>query len=168
MANIQSKVASLEERVSKLIAENTEIRKKYSEIEVKKTELERDARVEELEQKNIELENRLAILEQGKKEKSISTEDISHSPVNSNDTPKQIVPQCDESDTRGYATDTPISDITDNTLNSNDTHEQIVSHNEESKDLSSDNNSSEQSNLCDIKTVTLETNPKDSTEDKKL
>ena len=106
MANIQSKVASLEERVSKLIAENNEIRKKYSEIEAKKTELEvenvklrqaieentkRDARVEELEQKNIELENRLAILEQGKKEKSISTEDISHSPVNSNDTHEQIV-----------------------------------------------------------------------------
>ncbi|CAJ0824796.1 3362_t:CDS:2 [Entrophospora sp. SA101] len=64
--------------------------------------------------------------------KPISTEDISHSPVNSNDTPKQIVPQCDESETRGYTTDTLISDITDNTLNSNDTHEQIVSHNEES------------------------------------
>ncbi|CAJ0832075.1 206_t:CDS:2, partial [Entrophospora sp. SA101] len=61
-----------------------------------------------------------------------SMANISHSPVNSNDTPKQIVPQCDESETRGYTTDTPISDITDNTLNSNDTHEQIVSHNEES------------------------------------
>ncbi|CAG8638012.1 8210_t:CDS:2, partial [Diversispora eburnea] len=62
----------------------------------------------------------------------ISTEDISHSPVNSNDTPKQIVPQCDESKTRGYTTDILISDITDNTLNSNNTHEQIVSRNEES------------------------------------
>ncbi|CAG8582438.1 9772_t:CDS:2 [Ambispora gerdemannii] len=37
--------------------------------------------VEELEQKNIKLETRLAILEQGKEEKSISTEDVSHSPA---------------------------------------------------------------------------------------
>ncbi|KAG9295323.1 hypothetical protein G9A89_021254 [Geosiphon pyriformis] len=191
MANIQSKL-----RILKL--ERSILRSKLRQAIEENTK--RDARVEELEQKNIELENRLAILEQGKKEKK----------------------------TRGYATDTPISDITDNTLNSNDTHEQIVSHNEESnissyevtasgnsdiyqesvtptpipaetismeekeeneflkrvhkeqisneirernrekkhrsKDLSSDNNSSEQSNLCDIKTVTLETNPKDSTE----
>ncbi|CAG8784924.1 3402_t:CDS:1, partial [Acaulospora morrowiae] len=47
---------------------------------------------------------------------------VSQSPVNSNDTPKQIVQQCDESETRSYATDTPVSDITDNTLNSNDTY----------------------------------------------
>ncbi|CAG8848166.1 15819_t:CDS:2, partial [Gigaspora margarita] len=48
--------------------------------------------------------------------------------------------------------DTPASDITDDTSNSD-----IY--------LSSDNNSSEQSSsLYDIKTVTLETNPKDSTE----
>ncbi|CAG8571245.1 16088_t:CDS:2 [Acaulospora morrowiae] len=48
------------------------------------------------------------------KKKSISTEDVSQSPVNSNDSPKQIVQQCD---------DTSVSDITDNTLNSNDIHE---------------------------------------------
>ncbi|CAG8854263.1 18350_t:CDS:2, partial [Gigaspora margarita] len=48
--------------------------------------------------------------------------------------------------------DTPASDITDDTSNSD-----IY--------LSSDNNSSEQSNSsCNIKTVILETNPKDSTE----
>ncbi|CAG8649658.1 5114_t:CDS:2, partial [Ambispora gerdemannii] len=73
----------------------------------------RDVKVEELEQKNIELETRLAILEQEKEEKSIyiveqwlfePTEDVSHSPVKSNDTLKQIVLQC---------SDTPVSDITD-------------------------------------------------------
>ncbi|CAH1768853.1 14193_t:CDS:1 [Entrophospora sp. SA101] len=130
MADAQSKVDTLEEQNSKLIAEIAKLRKENAKLkQIIEENEKRDVRVEELEQKNIELETRLAILEQ---EKSISTEDISHSPVNSNDTPKQIVPQCDESETRGYTTDTLISDITDNTLNSNDTHEQIVSHNEES------------------------------------
>ncbi|CAG8654098.1 15503_t:CDS:2, partial [Dentiscutata heterogama] len=61
---------------------------------------------------SISIETLFHIVKQG--EKGISTEDVSQSPVNSNDTPKQIVQQCD---------DTPVSDITDNTLNSNDTHE---------------------------------------------
>ncbi|CAG8605953.1 4652_t:CDS:1 [Diversispora eburnea] len=118
-------------------AEIPELRKKFAKVEAENVKLrqaieentKRDAKVEELEQKNIELETRLAILEQ---EKSISTKDILHSPVNSNDTPKQIVPQCDEPEIRDYTTDISISDITDNILNSNDTHEQIVSYNEES------------------------------------
>ncbi|CAG8665508.1 6804_t:CDS:1, partial [Diversispora eburnea] len=87
--------------------------------------------VEELEQKNIELETKLAILEQEKEEKSISTEDVSYSPVKSNDTLKQIVLQCGESETRGYATDILVSDITDDTLNSDDTSEQAVLQNKD-------------------------------------
>ncbi|CAG8545093.1 4865_t:CDS:2 [Cetraspora pellucida] len=106
-------IDSLRELNSKLVAEIAELRKENAKLkQIIEENTERDVRVEELEQKNTELEARLAILEQG--EKGISTEDVSQSPVNSNDTPKQIVQQCD---------DTPVSDITDNTLNSNDTHE---------------------------------------------
>ncbi|RHZ59520.1 hypothetical protein Glove_363g25 [Diversispora epigaea] len=54
MANIQSKVVSLEEQVFKLIAENTEIRKKYSVIEAKKTELK--TKLEEIDDGNKTLE----------------------------------------------------------------------------------------------------------------
>ncbi|CAG8595111.1 9663_t:CDS:2 [Diversispora eburnea] len=60
-----------------------------------------------------QISKRIPKLKRRRKEKSISTEDVSHSPVNSNDTPKQIVPQCDS--------DTPeqIENISDNTSNSN-------------------------------------------------
>ncbi|CAG8632617.1 11467_t:CDS:2 [Paraglomus brasilianum] len=91
MANTQSKVDTLEEHNSKLIAEIAELRKENAKLKriIEENE-KRVVRVEELEQKNIELETRLAILEQGKEEKSISiaeqwlfepTEDVSHSPV---------------------------------------------------------------------------------------
>ncbi|CAJ0833942.1 13287_t:CDS:2 [Entrophospora sp. SA101] len=124
MANTQSKVDTLEEQNSKLIAEIAELRKENARLnQIIEENEKRDVRVEELEQKNIELETRLAILEQGKEEKSISiaeqavrrsseswlfepTEDVSHSPIKSNDTLKQIVLQCG---------DTPVSDITDDT-----------------------------------------------------
>ncbi|CAG8625959.1 9627_t:CDS:2 [Gigaspora rosea] len=116
MANTQSKVGALKEQNSKLIAEIAELRKENAKLKQIIEENEKhNVRVEELEQKNIELETRLAILEQGKEEKSISTEDVSHSPVKSNDTLKQIVLHCG---------DTPVSDITDDTLNSDDTSEQ--------------------------------------------
>ncbi|CAG8715105.1 45930_t:CDS:2 [Gigaspora margarita] len=116
--------AALRELNSDLIQQIAELRKKYTEVEAENAKLKqiieengkRDVRVEELEQKNIELETRLAILEQEKEEKSISTEDVSHSPVKSNDTLKQIVPQCG---------DTPVSDITD------DTSEQTVLQNKD-------------------------------------
>ncbi|CAG8482285.1 36682_t:CDS:2 [Gigaspora margarita] len=94
---------------NKVEAENMKLR------QVIKENTKRDVRVEKLEQKNIELETRLAILEQRKKENSISAKDALQSLVNSNDTP-----------------DDPSSDIIDKTLNSNDTHEQIISRNEES------------------------------------
>ncbi|CAG8592503.1 10133_t:CDS:2, partial [Diversispora eburnea] len=67
-------------------------------------------RVKELEQKNIELKTRLAILEQGKEEKSIYTEDVLYSSVKSNNTHKQLNSQCD---------DTTVSDIINETSNSN-------------------------------------------------
>ncbi|CAG8597136.1 1129_t:CDS:2 [Diversispora eburnea] len=132
MANTQSKVDTLEEQNSKLIAEIAKLRKKNAKLkQIIKENEKRDVRVEELEQKNIELETRLAILEQGKEEKSISTEDVLYSPVKSNDTLKQIVLQYGESKTCGYTTDTPVSDITDDTLNSNDTSEQAVLQNKD-------------------------------------
>ncbi|CAJ0645673.1 6259_t:CDS:2 [Entrophospora sp. SA101] len=134
MANTQSKVDTLEEQNSKLIAEIAELRKENARLkQIIEENEKRDVRVEELEQKNIELETRLTILEQGKEEKSISiaeqavrrsseswlfkpTEDVSHSPIKSNDTLKQIVLQCG---------DTPVSDITD------DTSEQAVLQNKD-------------------------------------
>jgi len=118
MSNTQSKIDSLQELNSQLIATIAELRKenakipelekKFAEIKSENVKLKRiieenekrNVRVEELEQKNIELQTRLAILEQGKEEKSISTEDVAHSPVNFNDSLKQIVLPCG---------DTPIS-----------------------------------------------------------
>ncbi|CAG8722673.1 9578_t:CDS:1, partial [Gigaspora rosea] len=121
MANTQSKVDTLEEQNSRLIAEIAELRKENAKLkQIIEENEKRNVRVEELEQKNIELETRLAILEQGKEEKSISTEDVLHSPLKSNDTVKQIVLQ--------YG-DTPVSDITDDTLNSDDTSEQVILQN---------------------------------------
>ncbi|CAG8515752.1 9002_t:CDS:1, partial [Paraglomus occultum] len=135
MANTQSKVDTLEEQNSKLIAEIAELRKENVKLkQIIEENEKRNVRVEELEQKNIELETRLAKLEQGKEEKCVSiaeqwlfepTEDVSHSPLKSNDTVKQIVLQCG---------DTPVSDITDDTseqaiLQNNDAPPSYVSNN---------------------------------------
>ncbi|CAG8678306.1 12881_t:CDS:2, partial [Ambispora gerdemannii] len=107
MSEIQSKIDSLQELNSQLIATISELRKENAKIKAENVELKqiieenvkRNFRVKELEQKNIELETRLAILEQG--EKGISTKDVSQSPVNSNNTP-----------------DAPSSDVFDNASNS--------------------------------------------------
>ncbi|CAG8646911.1 4799_t:CDS:2, partial [Ambispora gerdemannii] len=116
-------MANTQYKTDELLSEIAELRKKFAEIEGKNAELEVenaklrqvidknskcDARVGELEQKNIELENRLAILEQG--EKSIST-DVSHSPVNFNDTHEQIISRNEESNT--YSHSVTVSDNSD-------------------------------------------------------
>ena len=63
MANTQSKVDTLKEQNSKLIAEIAELRKENAKLKriIEENE-KRNVKVEELEQKNIELETRLAIL----------------------------------------------------------------------------------------------------------
>ncbi|KAF0497003.1 hypothetical protein F8M41_020819 [Gigaspora margarita] len=83
--------------VTDLQAENTELRNENAKVKRENAKLRQSLEGHE---------TRITKLEQGKKEKSIST-------VNSNDIP-----------------DAPSSDITDNTLNFNDTHEQIISRNE--------------------------------------
>src|SRR6266487_2434780 len=80
MSNTQSKIDSLKELNSKLVAEIAELRKENAKLkQIIEENTMRGARVEELEQKNTRLEARLAILEQG--EKGISTKDVSQSPV---------------------------------------------------------------------------------------
>ncbi|RHZ90237.1 hypothetical protein Glove_2g18 [Diversispora epigaea] len=85
------------------VAENTEIKKKYTEVEAENVKL-RQA----IEENTAKEYRGLVILEQG--EENISTEEVSQSPVNSNDTSERIVSQCE---------DIPISNISDNTPNSN-------------------------------------------------
>ncbi|CAJ0642885.1 4555_t:CDS:2 [Entrophospora sp. SA101] len=82
MADAQSKVDTLEEQNSKLIAEIAELRKENAKLkQIIEENEKRDVRVEELEQKNIELETRLAILEQEKNQNLSS--DNSSKPSNS-------------------------------------------------------------------------------------
>ncbi|CAG8629223.1 41542_t:CDS:2 [Gigaspora margarita] len=132
MANTQFKVGILQEQNSKLIAEIAELRKENAKLKQIIEENEKhNVRVKELEQKNIELKTRLAILEQRKEKKSISTEDVSHSLVKSNNTLKQIVLYCG---------DTPVSDITDDILNSDDTSEQVVLQNKDAPTSDISNN----------------------------
>ncbi|CAG8637040.1 9334_t:CDS:2, partial [Diversispora eburnea] len=71
------------------------------------------------------LETRLAILEQGKEEKSISTEDVLHSPVKSNDTLKQIVLQCGDTPAVLQNKDAPTSDVSNNVSNSDEYQSQV-------------------------------------------
>ncbi|CAJ0642881.1 4553_t:CDS:2 [Entrophospora sp. SA101] len=82
MADAQSKVDTLEEQNSKLIAEIAKLRKENAKLkQIIEENEKRDVRVEELEQKNIELETRLAILEQEKNQNLSS--DNSSKPSNS-------------------------------------------------------------------------------------
>ncbi|CAG8590858.1 3253_t:CDS:2 [Ambispora gerdemannii] len=75
MSNPQSKIDSLKELNSKLVAEIAELRKENAKLkQIIEENTMRGARVEELEQKNTRLEARLAILEQGEKDASISPE----------------------------------------------------------------------------------------------
>ncbi|CAG8654490.1 1270_t:CDS:2, partial [Ambispora gerdemannii] len=111
-------------------AENVKLRQAIEE------NTKRDARVKELDQKNIELETRLAILEQGGKEKVIYTKDVSQSLVNFNDTPDAIASSlCESSDISDITSNSddidlqtenaPASDITDNTSDSDVAPERI-------------------------------------------
>jgi len=175
----QSKIDSLQELNSQLIATIAELRKENADVKAENTKLKQDKE---------EIEARFAKLEQKDKEKSIlitklqhdvslikeqsiqdkntechqtvtdtqnalSTKDVSQYSVNSNDTPDQTVSQCE---------DTPISD---NTSNSD------VSDNASNSDISQQVENS--SNICQEKDsrysespISPETNSNDTHEQK--
>ncbi|CAG8530251.1 7709_t:CDS:1 [Cetraspora pellucida] len=119
---LMSRIIELEQS-AKENAENTKLRDSELNAKIEQTSKENaelKARVLKLEQKQLQNEeknNYIAKLDEDTKEINRSLVNITSTKTeNSNDTHERIDLRCDESEARGYATNTPASDITNNTF----------------------------------------------------
>ncbi|CAG8801635.1 6073_t:CDS:2, partial [Racocetra fulgida] len=142
-ARLMTRIAELEQIVKEKNALETELKQIIEENaeKAKLRDAELNARIMELERSAKENEERFAKLEQKQ------NNNVDNSSENDVNIPNLVI--------KTLEVNTPASDITDDALSS-DVYQG-------SQGLSSNNNSSEQSNsLYDVRTVTIETNPKSS------
>ncbi|RHZ71211.1 hypothetical protein Glove_261g90 [Diversispora epigaea] len=176
MTNTQFKIESLEEQISKLVVENDKLRRENAEFLVKETgliarivELERSAKenAENTNLRDTELNARISNLEQKQLQNNKEKSDliVLQKPISLED--KEIDEFLD-SRYKEQVSKEIIQSIKEKKL-----QDQNLSSDRDVTSLQGNNNSSDQSNLsCDtlcrkqssLKTITLETNLKDSTE----